>query len=300
MHGGNASGPGGVNLLDPVEETQRIEPRGHEHLRSRGERRQHTRHQPVDVEERHDLQASVVRRQRERGGDVPRRGAQIRLRERDELRASCGSAGVQQKRDVLTLPGARRLRLSTQRRGSLQPEGPRALCRLRMQLDDGDGELRRHLSRWRVHAGLDHEGLRAQVAQVEVELVLAVARIQRRRRDSRGEARESSGHLRPVAQDHRDAVAASDSHRVDGVDGARRQLAQGVPGQRLRRIGRADGARSGGAPRELRQNGVGILHGVASITDAPPQRASVRRIRPPRSATRDRRGSRNGSRLPPR
>ena len=41
---------------------------------------EHRRDQPVDVEERHDVEAAVVRRQRQRLADVAGRGGEVGLR----------------------------------------------------------------------------------------------------------------------------------------------------------------------------------------------------------------------------
>ena len=51
----------GFASLEPGEEAQRVEARRAVDAAAGGERRQHRRDQPVDVEERHDVEAAVVR-----------------------------------------------------------------------------------------------------------------------------------------------------------------------------------------------------------------------------------------------
>ena len=284
MHGGHARRPGRMYLLEPVEEAQRIEPWRDADLRSRGQRGEDAGDQPVDVEERHDLQADVRRRERERAGDVARRGGQVRLRERDQLGPRRGAARMQKQREVVGLPGAGRLRPRAERGRPFQAEAPRTLARLRMQLDDGNGELRGHLARRRVDARLDDQRLRPQIAQIEVELVLPVAGIEGRRGDTRGHASESRPRLRPVAQQDGDAISAADPHGVERVYRAGSEIAQAAPGEGLR-LRRADGGRGVGAARQLRQDGVRVLHAFALSTPGfrdtcPTASSAFRRCRP--------------------
>ncbi len=63
----------------------------------------------VDVEQRHDHEAAVVRRERERGADVRRRRADVLLRERHDLGARRRPRRVQHERDVVARRTARRV-----------------------------------------------------------------------------------------------------------------------------------------------------------------------------------------------
>src|SRR5581483_11008194 len=102
----------------------------------------------------------------------------------------------------------------------------------------------------------------------EVELVLAVPRIERSGGGARGEGDERGRVLRTVVQHHRHPVAAADPHRIHIVDGARGEVAQAAPaeGFHLRRAERRGGVLPAG---ELRKDGLRIVHAFASSTDPP-------------------------------
>ena len=76
----------GLHVLHPAKEIQGIEARRAEKLAAARERREQTGDQPVDVEQRHDVQAAIGVGKLKRRGDVLRRGGNIGLRERHDLR----------------------------------------------------------------------------------------------------------------------------------------------------------------------------------------------------------------------
>src|SRR2546429_671873 len=55
----------------------------------------------MDVKERHEVEAPVVRGELERRGDVPGRGREVGLGERHQLRTARRARGVQQQREVV-------------------------------------------------------------------------------------------------------------------------------------------------------------------------------------------------------
>jgi hypothetical protein len=95
--------PGRTHLVEPAEELEPVEPARAAHPSARGERREHRRDQPVDVEERHHVQAHVVGTEPERGHDVARGRGEISLQERDDLRPRRRPGGVQHESDVVGL-----------------------------------------------------------------------------------------------------------------------------------------------------------------------------------------------------
>ena len=66
-----------LRLLEPAEETQRVEARRAEDRGAGVKRRQHRGDQPVDVKERHHVEAAIARLEREAARDVRRRGAEL-------------------------------------------------------------------------------------------------------------------------------------------------------------------------------------------------------------------------------
>ena len=75
MHGGHRGVPGGIRFLEPGEEFQRIEAGRADHRRARRDAGQGGGDQPVDVKQRHDVEADIAGRQRQACGrcDRPRR-----------------------------------------------------------------------------------------------------------------------------------------------------------------------------------------------------------------------------------
>ena len=146
-------------------------------------------------------------------------------------------------------------RLAAQR--ALQRERPRAGLALRVQLEDRDAELRGDIARER-GSRLDHQRLGLEVGEGELELFRAVSGIERRGGSAGGDTDEGGGHLRPVAQDDGDAVAAAQAEGVEPRDGALHLRAQLSIGERRDIIGRADGPR--GIVAAQQQFGEGI-HG---------------------------------------
>ena len=92
----------GLRLPHPGEEFQRIEAGRAEHRAAARQRRQQPRDQPVDVEQRHDVEAAVGVRELERfarccAAEI----ADIALRQRHDLGPRRRARGVQDQRDVV-------------------------------------------------------------------------------------------------------------------------------------------------------------------------------------------------------
>ncbi len=90
----------GRHRFEPFEEPERVEARRAAHRGAGGERAGHRGDQAVDVEQRHDVEADIARRERKRAADVAGGGGEIGVGERHDLRPRGGAGGVQHERDV--------------------------------------------------------------------------------------------------------------------------------------------------------------------------------------------------------
>ena len=109
---------------------------------------------------------------------LPAEAQRLRWRQRHDLRPRRGARGVQHQRDILRARLALRRWHST--RLPAQRETARAPIRLRRQRDDLHAELFGRIDGRRGAALLHDQQLRAQVGQVELELIGLVVRVQRR------------------------------------------------------------------------------------------------------------------------
>ena len=103
----------------------------------------------------------------------------------------------------------------------------------RDQLDDWDAAARGDIKDGRRVAALHDDGARVEVGEVEVELLRAVAGVERRGGGGGGDAEERGGHLRAVGQDDRDWVFAAESEAVERLAGPVDLGAQSVEAQRV-------------------------------------------------------------------
>ena len=101
MHGWHRRIPCGINVLQPAKELQRIKARRAADGRPRRQRGADGGDQPMDVEERHHVQAPIIRRQRQRGADVFGRCHHIRLQQWHDLWPRRGPRCVQDQRHII-------------------------------------------------------------------------------------------------------------------------------------------------------------------------------------------------------
>ena len=110
----------GPDLPQPGEEAEAVEA-GRADNRSAGrDRGQHGGDQAVDVEQRHDIEADVVRRQLQRPADMARRGGEVGVAQRHDLRPRRGARGVQHEGDVVRLRRDRPMRGCRSGRGAAE------------------------------------------------------------------------------------------------------------------------------------------------------------------------------------
>ena len=190
---------------------------------------------------------------------------QVALTQRDDLGPRRRAGRVQHEADIVGTRLTGTIGGPAHRSGEIECAG--RPVRLRLQLDQRDVQTLRDLAHRRIDACLHDHGLRFEVGQVELELVGAVAGIERRGGGGVGDAQERSGHLGAVGQDDRDAVLASEPEAVELLAGLGNLSAEAVEAE-LRASGRAE---RGGAAIQRREQfgerfgvgvGVGIVVGI--------------------------------------
>ena len=118
----------------------------------------------------------------------------------------------------------------------------RAGLRLGVKGNEINAELLRGPERGRFAARFDDQRLGLEVFEIELELVLPIGGIERRRGRCGRHAQKRRRHFRSVRQHDGDPVAAADSEVVQRAPTAIDQSAQSAIGQR-RRLMRGDGDR---------------------------------------------------------
>ena len=185
VHGRHRRVPGGPLRIEPAEEAQRVEARRADHRPAARERGQRRRDQPVDVEQRHHVEAGVVRRQLPGSARCCRAEA-VTLRwvsgtifgravVPEVCSTSATSSALRPCPAAPALPGL----------AALQDEAARAALHLGHQLQHRHAQSLRHRPRRRLDAPLHDQRPRLQVGQVELELLVLVGRVQRRRGGAR-------------------------------------------------------------------------------------------------------------------
>ena len=227
--------------------------------------------QPVDVEQRHDVETAVV-------------GSKARAWRRccgPRSRCCAGDSGTIFGREVVpdvcrisamssasAGPGRARWRLSPSRTAGTRRPRPAA----REQAYQRDAELLRRAKRGRVAARFDDQGLGLEVGEVELELVGAIGGIERRRGRGGGDGDEtpSPSRVRSATRWRPDRRGRCRSRSASGR--CDRSARAGRVGQR-RRLVRGDGDRVVMAPCDEASQGAIRAH-VSSTPDAAIVRAS--------------------------
>src|ERR1700733_13557318 len=112
------------------------------------------------------------------------------------------------------------------------PEGAGFRPRFGSQGNDGDAELLSRSKRRRFATRFDDQRLRFEILEVELEVVLAIGGIERRRGRGGRHAEKRRRHFGSVRQHDGDAIAAADSEFVQRPDGAIDQRPQARIAQR--------------------------------------------------------------------
>ena len=181
--------------------------------------------------------------------DVAGRGGDIGLAQRHDLRPRRRARGVEDERDVggSARPG-RRGGADRASPGEREGAGRRTVADLEAKdgdaepLGDGDRRARRCPPRrgapWR-----------REIGEVELELLGAIGRVERRGGRGRADGEEGRGHLRSVRQHDRDAVVPADAEPVEACGRVADEAAERAIAERSA-ARRHDGRRLGGAAVE--------------------------------------------------
>ncbi len=191
--------------------------------------------------------------------DIAGRGGQIGLRERHYFRTRRGARCVQHHRCVARLCIAalrRRLRVCAGL-ARHEREAACALIKLRHQVDHTHAKLAGGVHRRRAAALLDDERAGVQIRQVELELVSAIGRVERRAGHAAGAGHEAGRHLGAVGQHDGHALVATDAQTVQAFQRGVDQAAQCAVAQGLARRRRDGGCRIGARGQQFFQ---GVLH----------------------------------------
>ena len=231
VHGRHGGVPARRGLAQPAEDAHRVEAGRAPGAAARADAREHAGDQPVDVEQRHDVEATVAGRERQGGGDVGGGGADVALAQGHDLGPRGRAGGVQDERDVLRFGGTGARGRAADAR--FEGEGSGGSGVVGDEFDDRDAAAGGGLAGWGIDALLDDQRGRIEVAQVEVEFVAAVAGVERRGGGGGGDGEEGGGHFGAVGQDDRDGVFAAEAEAVERLCRALNLRAQGGEGQRF-------------------------------------------------------------------
>ena len=214
VHRGDRRVPGGLRLGEVRHESQRVEARRTVDGTPGRQRREQARDEPVDVEQRHDVEAPVRRCEPQGLADVAGRRGEVALgqRARSSGRAvvpevcstsptSSGSAGSHS-----TSPPARSRRTASvnsrhaRRSADCRSAGRARRARARR---DAAGRFRRPLGH--------HQRAGTEVLQAELDVLPGQRRVQRRGRGAACDRQERRREFGAIRQDDRDTIAPADS-----------------------------------------------------------------------------------------
>ena len=244
IHGRHRRDPCRLRLLEPAEEFQGVESGRGEDAGAGGQRTGDGADQPVDMEQRHDVEAAILGAEGQSRPDLGGRGSEIGLGQRHQLGTRGGARGMQHQGGIAGRggpAGSHRARGPAER----EAETPRRRARLHLERGDGNSQPFGDGTRRRFGPRGDQQRLGLQIAEIELELGGAIGGIEGRGGAGGTAGDEGSRRLGPVGQDHGQAVAPPDAFAVERGDGladlpvefAMEQCAP--PGRRNRHIRRA-------------------------------------------------------------
>ena len=182
----------------------------------------------MDVEQRHDTQRHILRAELIDVHDVPQRGHQMAVTERDTLCATGRATGVQDQRDVIR---AKRTRSADRAGASLRRKRDRSLIVEGTRHDRCLGIRRCPSLRRAGRLGHNHDSCPG-ILEIEREFRLRERGIQRHRRAGHGRGQQRDDHLRSVRQDDGHGVALLDTDAGELLAEARDLRAQHSVGDR--------------------------------------------------------------------
>ena len=202
VHRGNGGVPRDAVLANDAPEPERVESRRNDDGPAGSERGHERRHQSMHMEERHHAKRDVVGSEAVGLDDVADRRDEVGLFERHALGASGAAARMQHERDIVR---RRRHRCPARAAGG-EPHAA---------IDNADVDDRYRFAgrASRVLSAIlrKHQQTCLGVLEVEAKLILAIARIQWRRRPRHCRAEETDDGRQSVWKGHGHAVAARDA-----------------------------------------------------------------------------------------
>ena len=234
VDGGHGGGPGRTELRDVLKEAWAVKTCGAHDAATAGDGRQQCAHQPVDVEQRHHVQATIGVRQAQVRGDGARRSEQIGFAQRHEFRSRRGARSLQQQRNsVRRFQRRQGCGCVLQVRCMRQPETSSGFGRAHVNLEQGQPQFGRRFDD-RTRLGTPHEhALHAERFQLRAELGLVQCRV-KRGADRRGRhAKCGRGRLRAVGQHHGDAGRWHDAHIAQTAVDSQHLVPQALTSQRF-------------------------------------------------------------------
>ena len=216
VHRGNGRVPGRPKLGEPGEETGTAEIRRDRHRPRCAQRRQQSGDKPVNVKERHDVQAAIARAQPEGHRNVRGGRPQIPVCQGHSLWLRCRTRGVQDKRDVIAMRvfrGAGKTPLGCQQRKTTGPT-----VQAGTQLDNVDPAFSGGCGCGRIDDRGDDQRLGFQVAEVEVEFAFAVRGIERNSRRNARDCEECRCQLGTSWKNQCNPMTPGDSTRLERFD----------------------------------------------------------------------------------
>jgi hypothetical protein len=103
---------------------------------------------------------------------------------------------------------------------SIEREQPCAVVGTPLELDDGNSKPASDIASGRVLQIRDDEPLRRQIGEIELELLGAVRRIERRAHSCRADGKKSAGSVGAVWNDESDYIAALKSEVTEAGSGS--------------------------------------------------------------------------------
>ena len=250
MHGRHAGIPVDILVARLIQKFQRVEPAGAADGRPFRHACRQNRDQPVNVEQRHDVQAMILPAKPQAGGDVAGRCHDVALQQGHHLGPGCGPRCMKHQR-LVTGVGGHRVRLFVK-----QPESPGRRAVADHRLDHRNRQGGCGLPHRIVASRLDDHQLWRQILEIEGVFAFLVSRVERGRRDETCHGKKGRRHLRPVRKDDGHPVAPAKAARgklpADRIDMlAQRRIGHGLAvgsGQR-------DGAVSAGVKKRADGHG---------------------------------------------
>ena len=173
----------------------------------------------MDVEQGHHVQAAIRGPEPEHLGKDARRGVEIALGERDNLRLLGRPRRVEHEAHVVGGGRVTFARRAVVRSGSVQRQREHACLgrRCGQELDDQEAQSLCDLARRGRHPAFHHDGGDVDSSQVLLELARQVGGVERNARGAGRDTQECDRHLGPARKHDGNPIAASHAESAEGL-----------------------------------------------------------------------------------